>query len=241
MSVWTRLGLLIVICFGILAPAAALADCDVKRGTVITKQNWTQYKDCFSYGEQRLWSGDLFWKMPDDAEIHVGAPHQWTLPKAYVEATEKYGSQTRMVRLAGGLYKLENYVAGLPFPNPSEPDKGTKIAANVTYKMQGYQAAVFGDMGAQATLFTKDRFGNSAPSQVEGTYMQTAFNWEHDQGIPAVNPQAGGSWYTQGIMQPTPEPAQYTPLLHIFWQDHPWEGDHYLFLPAPCPPLVLTS
>src|SRR6266849_1138924 len=135
----TRLGLLLAICLGFLAPAAALADCSVKPGTVITKQNWTQYKDCFTYGEQRFWQGDLFWKMPEDVEIHVGKQHQWTLPKPYVEATEKYGGQTRLVKQPGGLYKLENYVAGLPFPNPSEPDKGTKIAANVTYKMQGYQ------------------------------------------------------------------------------------------------------
>src|SRR5216684_9080427 len=100
-------------------------------GLVITKQNWTQYKDCFTYGEQRLWQGDLFWKMPDDAEIRVGQQHQWTLPKPYVEATEKYGGQTRLVKQSDGRYKLDNYVAGLPFPNPSEPDKGTKIAANV--------------------------------------------------------------------------------------------------------------
>jgi hypothetical protein len=215
-----------------LAPAVALADCNAKPGTVITKQNWTQYKDCFSYGEQRLWQGDLFWKMPDDVEIHVGVQHPWTLPRPYVEATEKYGSQTRLVKQPGGLYKLENYVAGLPFPNPSEPDKGTKIAANVTYKMQGYQVALFGDMGAQGTLFTKDRFGNSAPSQLDGTYMQTAFNWERDQGIPAVNPQAGGSWYTQWIMQQTPEQSKYTTVLTIFWQDNLRDEDDYVFVPA---------
>jgi hypothetical protein len=64
----TRWGLLLLICLGILAPALALADCDVKPGTIITKQNWTQYKDCFTHGEQRSWQGDLFWKMPEDAE-----------------------------------------------------------------------------------------------------------------------------------------------------------------------------
>jgi hypothetical protein len=232
MAISTRLGLLLVICLGFLAPALALADCDVKPGTVITKQNWTQYKDCFSFGEQRLWQGDMFWKMPEDAEIHVGAPHQWSLPKPYVEATEKYGGQTRLVKQPGGLYKLENYVAGLPFPNPSEPDKGTKIAANVTYKMQGYQVAVFLDMGGQPTLFTKDRFGNTAASTLEGTYMQTAYNWESDQGVPAVNPKSGGSWYTQWIMQATPEQSKYTTVLTIFWQDNLREEDDYVFVPA---------
>ena len=227
-----RLGLLLVICLGILAPALALADCDVKPGTVITKQNWAQYKDCFSYGEQRLWQGDMFWKMPDDVEIHVGQEHQWSLPKPYVEATEKYGSQTRLVKGADGRYKLENYVAGLPFPNPSEPDKGTKIAANVTYKMQGYQWGMFQDLGAAPVLFTKDRFGNAAPSVLDFTYFQTAYNWESDQGVPAVNPQAAGAWYNQWIMQQTPEQSKYTTVLTIFWQDNLRDEDDYVFVPA---------
>ncbi len=228
----TRLGLLLVIWLGFLAPAAALADCSVKPGTVITKQNWTQYKDCFTYGEQRLWQGDLFWKMPDDVEIHVGAPHHWTLPKPYVEATEKYGGQTRLVKQPDGRYKLDNYVAGLPFPNPTEPDKGTKIAANVTYKMQGYQWGMFQDLGAQPTGFTRDRFGNTSPIQGDFTYMQTAFNWESDQGVPPVNPKAAGSWYTQWIMQTTPEQSKYTTVLTIFWQDNLRDEDDYVFVPA---------
>jgi Protein of unknown function (DUF1329) len=228
----TRLGLLLVICLGFLAPAAALADCSVKPGTVITKQNWTQYKDCFTYGEQRFWQGDLFWKMPEDVEIHVGQEHRWTLPKPYVDATEKYGGQTRLVKQPDGLYKLENYVAGLPFPNPSEPDKGTKIAANVTYKMQGYQWGQFTDMGAAATQYTKDRFGNSAPTILDWTYHQTAYNWESDQGVPAVNPQAAGSWYTQWIMQQTPEQSKYTTVLTVFYQDNLRFEDDYVFVPS---------
>ncbi len=119
----TRLELLLVICLGVLAPAVASADCDVKPGTVITKQNWTQYKDCFTYGEQRLWQGDLFWKMPEDVEIHVGQQHHWTLPKPYVEATEKYGGQTRLVKQPDGRYKLENYVAAYRFPIRASPTR----------------------------------------------------------------------------------------------------------------------
>jgi hypothetical protein len=194
--------------------------------------------NCFSYGDQRLWQGDLFWKMPDDAEIHVGQQHPWTLPKPYVEATEKYGSQTRLTKQPDGRYKLENYVAGLPFPNPSDPDKGTMIAANVTYKMQGYQWGQFMDMGAAPTLFTKDRFGNAAPSVLDFTYMQTAYNWESDQGVPSVNPQAAGSWYTQWIMQQTPEQSKYTTVLTIFWQDN---GRRRLCLRAGPAPIALLQ
>src|SRR5260370_41164930 len=87
MAISKRLGLLLVICLGILAPAAALAaDCDVKPGTVISKQNWMQYKDCFTYGEQRLWQGDLVWKIPEDGEIPSGPRHPHTLPQPSREA-----------------------------------------------------------------------------------------------------------------------------------------------------------
>jgi Protein of unknown function (DUF1329) len=228
----SRLGLLLVICLGFFAPAAALADCNVTPGTVITKQNWMQYKDCFSDGVQRLWQGDLFWKMPDDVQIHVGPPHSWTLPKPYMEATEKNGGQARLVRQPDGRYKLDNYVVGLPFPNPSGPDKGTEIAANVTYKMQGYQWGQFQDLGAGPTLYTKDRFGNTAASIVDFTYFQTAYNWETDQGVPRIDPRGGESWYTQWIMQRTPEQSKYTSVLTIFWRDNLRDEDDYIFVPS---------
>src|SRR5215470_10725393 len=59
--------------------------CNVSPGTVINKQNWQQYRDCFTIGVQHLWQGDLYYKMPDDAEVHVGPQHNWALPKPYVE------------------------------------------------------------------------------------------------------------------------------------------------------------
>jgi hypothetical protein len=126
---------LVAIVAGLLAsPIIALAACDVSPGTTITKQNWMQYKDCFSDGVQHFWQGDLFWKIPDDVQIRVGQPHKYTLPSPFVEATEKYGGQTRLVKQADGRYRIENYVAGVPFPNPSGPDKGTEIMANDTTK-----------------------------------------------------------------------------------------------------------
>jgi hypothetical protein len=64
------------------------------------------------------------------------------------------------------------------------------------------------------------------------TYIQTAYNWESDQGVPPVNPQAAGSWYTQWIMQQTPEQSKYTTVLTIFWQDNLRDEDDYVFVPA---------
>jgi hypothetical protein len=242
MNLLKRLGLLFAVCFGFLATASmALADCSPSPGTVITKQNWTQYKDCFSEGIQHFWQGDMFWKMPDDVEVKVGAQHTWTLPRPYVEATEKYGGQTRLVKQADGRYLLQNYVAGTPFPNPSGPDKGTEIAANVTYRMQGYQVAIFPDMNNLGQLITKDRFGNYSPQTVDATYRQLAYNWESDQSIPRVDPEANGAWYSEWIMVETPEQSKYTAVLTTFWQDNLKDEDDYVFVPALRRSLRLSS
>jgi hypothetical protein len=87
-------------------------------------------------------------------------------------------------------------------------------------------------MGAAATQYTKDRFGNSAPTILDWTYHQTAYNWQSDQGVPAVNPQAAGSWYTQWIMQQTPEQSKYTTVLTVFYQDNLRFEDDYVFVPS---------
>jgi hypothetical protein len=223
------------------SPFAAMADCTVPPGTTITQQNWTKYKDCFSEGVQHFWQGDLFWKMPDDVQIKVGPQHTWTLPKPYVEATEKYGGQTRLVKQSDGRYKLENYVAGIPFPNPSGPDKGTEIMANDTYKLQGYLVAVAVELGNQGAFYTKDRFGNYSPEIVDATYRQLAYNWETDQGVPRNDPQANGAWYSEWIMVEQPEQSRYTAVLTLFWQDNLKDEDDYAFVPALRRSLRLSS
>jgi uncharacterized protein DUF1329 len=237
-----RLGLLFVLFIGLLGSAAiASADCNVKPGDVITKQNWTQYKDCFSEGVQHFWQGDMFYKMPDDVQIKVGPQHNWILPKPFVEATEKYGGQTRLVKQGDGRYKLDNYVAGVPFPNPSGPDKGTEIMANDTYKMQGYQTLNAMEIGNWAQLIVRDRFGNFAPEVADGTYRQLAYNWETDQGVPRVDPAAGGAWYSEWIMIELPEQSKYTAVLTLFWQDNLKDEDDYAFVPALRRSLRLSS
>ena len=224
-----------------LLPVVAIADCNVTQGTTITKQNWVQYRDCFSEGIQHLWQGDLFYKMPDDVQIRVGPQHNWTLPRPYIEATEKYGGQTRLVKQPDGRYKLENYVAGTPFPNPSGPDKGTEIMANDTYKMQGYLVAVAVELGNQGAFYTKDRFGNYSPEIVDATYRQLAYNWETDQGVPRVDPLANGAWYSEWLMVEQPEQSRYTAVLTLFWQDNLKDEDDYAFVPALRRSLRLSS
>ncbi|MGH7934252.1 MAG: DUF1329 domain-containing protein [Candidatus Binataceae bacterium] len=205
----------------------------IPAGTVITKQNWQQYKQFFSDGEIYFWEGSGFWKMPDDVEMHVGKPHQFTFPRAFVEANEKYGGQTRLLREPDGRFKLENYVAGFPFPNPSGPDMGTEIAANVTYRLQPYMFAGFPDLyksGKLGGFYTKDRFGNWAVSNVDALYRQLGYLWQPD--IAHSYPQSAGAWYTEWLMVETPEQSRYTADLTIFFQDNLRDEESYVFVPA---------
>ncbi len=230
--------LLIVLCVGIAVPwTAAFAQGDnqtIPPGTKITKQNWRQYKQFFSDGEAYFWEGQGYWKMPDDVEMDVGQPHHFTLPAPFVEASEKYGSQTRLVKMPDGRFRLENYVAGFPFPNPSGPDIGTEIAANVTYRFQPEMFAGFADMFPNGKLpgglYAKDRFGNWAVTKVDVLYRQLAYNWE--PGKPRVHPQAAGAWYTEWLMVELPEQSKYTADLTIFFQDNLREEENYVFIPA---------
>jgi Protein of unknown function (DUF1329) len=211
--------------------SGVLAACSVTPGTVITTRNWTTYQDCFSVGEQYFWKGTGFWKMPDDVEIHVGKQHTWSLPKPYIEANEKYGGQARLVKQADGRYRLENYIAGFPFPAPSGPDKAAEIAANVTYRFAGYAVAGFPNAGAgSAPFYTKDRFGNWSVETVDYLYRQLDYNWE--PGVPRTDPSAGGAW---------PEQSRYTSVLTVFWQDNLKDEDDYAFVPALRRSLRLSS
>jgi hypothetical protein len=231
-----------VVVLGFLIGASgALAECTVPApGTVINSKNWSTYKDCFSEGVQYFWNGAGFWKMPDDVEIHVGPKHEFTLPKPYVETTEKYGGQARLVKQPDGRYVLDNYVAGFPFPTPSGPDKGTEIAANITYRFAAYAVAGFPDAGAgSAPFYTKDRFGNWAVETVDYLYRHLAYNWAPD--ISRTDSSANGAWYSEWLMVETPEQSKYTAVLTLFWQNNLKDEDDYAFVPALRRSLRLSS
>ncbi|MGH9640266.1 MAG: DUF1329 domain-containing protein, partial [Bryobacteraceae bacterium] len=102
-------------------------------GTSINMQNWRQYKQFMPYGMQMLFAGKYFWKMPADVSMAVGPTVVLPLPKGYVEASEKYGAQTSVGTTASGHHFVQGYVAGEPFPNPQEPDKGYKLLADVWF------------------------------------------------------------------------------------------------------------
>jgi hypothetical protein len=111
----------------------ALADAGstdtIPPGRKITLDNWQKYKKFMPVWMQAAYSGQYKWHVGEQSEytVEVGATQHYPMVK-YVENTEKYGGQAKLVRLPTGGMKWEGYVAGLPFPNPTEPDLGAKLA-----------------------------------------------------------------------------------------------------------------
>ncbi len=117
---WTSLAGLVVLTMLVAGGARA----DVAPGDRITDQNIDKVKDLISPG--------LEWCIRHGWPLTIVAPKHIEWPKAYKEATEKYAGQ---VRLSADGLKMENYVAGLPFPNidPKDPLFVYKVMWNYDY------------------------------------------------------------------------------------------------------------
>jgi hypothetical protein len=92
----------LVLLFGLAmaAPARALADypgdmpmekqAPLPVGTVITAQNWQQYKDYMPLWMQWLFSGEYSYKLTPNQSITVGPTIPKALPKKYADAKLEY-------------------------------------------------------------------------------------------------------------------------------------------------------
>ena len=107
----------------LLLPAASQAE--PKPGDVIAAGNVDAAGDMISPGVR--------WCVKHGMSILVGQTQKIDLPKPYLDATEKYASQ---VRLSDDGMKLQNYVAGMPFPkiDTNDPRVALKIMWNYEYK-----------------------------------------------------------------------------------------------------------
>lgn len=90
----------------------------------INKSNLEQYKDKIPLG---LYALIKEWDFHANVYDTV---HDYTPAKEYLEATEKYKGTARVNKQGG----LENYTAGLPFPDPKT---GAEVMYNYEYKYSG--------------------------------------------------------------------------------------------------------
>ncbi len=209
--------------------SAAAAAAAIPAGTKITMANWQQFKQYMPDGMIALFEGTYFWKMPPDVEMDVGPTRVFPAPRGYVEATEKYGKQTQVVVLPNGHYDIKNYVAGEPFANPTDPDKGWKILADDWFGPIPRIAAGSPETGL-ASLCSQDKYDNHACLKTSYVYRQLAFIT--DPGYPRTEPDSNGAWYTEWSMVDSPEQSKYTAVLQIFYQDLQRQEDDYVFVPA---------
>ena len=157
-------------------------------GTTITMANWQQYKSVMPLGMIKLFEGTYGWKMPADVQMPIGPARYGIIPRTWVEATEKYGSQTQVEVLPNGHYRIKNYYGGTPFPNPTEPNKGWKILANNFWFVR--PALYVNTEQNYGTVWAVDRFGDIAPSSFDVVYRQSAYIT--DPGFPHEETYAPG-------------------------------------------------
>jgi len=204
---------------------AAVAELSDPVGARVTIQNWQKYREYMPDGMAALFEGKYFWKMPADAEMEVGPTVVHPLPKNYLDATEKFAGQAKLVDLPDGRLTMSNYQGGVPFPNPAEPHRGWKVLANLWFR---YQPHVTVNMnGVVCTMDSNSSISCKAGVKV---YRQLAFNT--DPGIPAAIPGGEGKYFTQYETVKEPEQERYTTVLTISYADLTRQEDVYVFIPS---------
>ncbi|MBF6567877.1 MAG: DUF1329 domain-containing protein [Candidatus Binataceae bacterium] len=221
--------------FGLAAlPAfAAQQEGGIPEGTIITPQNWQTYKDFMPDGMQALLSGQLPWKVPADFQMVVGPTHDYPVGKEYRANTEKYAGTTKIVDLPDGRHTVKGYVAGMPFPNPSEPNRGYKILVDEWYHYVPY--LICGYLNSRLT----DRLNNVTYNQALLVYRRLSHISDYNQ--PITNPQSQGIDYSEYTMLTAPEQSKYATDLTLYYDDPTRNEDVFLFIPALRRSLRLSS
>jgi hypothetical protein len=233
---FARSGVFVVCLFLLTVPALAQeSQPPLPPGTRITQQNWQQYKSYFPQGLIEIWGGTHPWKLPADAVMEVGPVREYPNPPSWYEATEKYGGQTKLVKLDTGGYSVSGYVTGIPFPRTelSGPEGPYKLLYNAYYH---YFSAVnhYASSG-----FETDRFLNENPSysyQVSNTLAHNS-----DPGFPRDSSEMPGYFlaFYDEIM--SPEQSKYTAPLELLYDDPQKLPESYVFLPSLRRALRLSS
>jgi len=209
------------------ALADASSPATIPPGTVITMQNWQQYKQFMTIGMQLLWSGKAaVMKLPADAQMEVGPTIPIPLPKIYLQNTEKYSAQAKLVKQENGGYHVEGYVAGLPFPNVDmkDPLAAYKLAYNEYYRYiphVGYR---------QTKQYVKDRYGNVQSSALFTVYWR--LKHLSDPGMGLEDPKNNGYDMIQYIETTAPEQSRYAASVKTFYDDPSKQEDIFSYTPS---------
>jgi Protein of unknown function (DUF1329) len=202
----------------------AASDNPIPVGTVITMQNWQQYKQYMPEGMQLLFAGKYFWKMPADFRMEIGLRSSYPPSQAYRDNTEKYSHLVQIVDLPNGGHALKGYVAGLPFPNPAAPLKGFKILANLWYRAMPYLFC-----GNDDREYLVNSGGQISGFRIEQVFRRLS-HVSRANG-PITDPRAEGVELSQYVMFMEPEQYKYTQILTLFFDNPQHSEADYVYVP----------
>jgi hypothetical protein len=190
-------------------------------GTVINKANADQFKEVLGAGVYKLIKEGMF-------EMKVGATTQFTISKAYIDATKTNLGKAKLGAKAGD--NLTGYVAGRPFPEEpdvKDPRAGEKLAWNYKYGVN------WGDGAIISPFFWK--YKNMQTGQVEKTikYDFHFLNFMHrtkDAPVPEITPNPSGIFRAIYVKAHEPQDLKNTQLLIQRFEDDAKLDDAYLYL-----------
>jgi hypothetical protein len=192
-------------------------------GTRITTGNWRRYQQFMPMGMQELFGGRLFWKMPKEAQMEVGPTVINPLPPSYTEAQSK---AVRVVHLSDGHNDIVNYVAGEPFPDPQEPDKGYKLLVDLWLAYAPH--LIVGTPANPFRTCVEDEFNSISCTLLSYVYRQTAYNT--DPGV--ARQESGDTWFTEWTAVEAPEQSKYTAQLTEFFKNNQRPEELYVYIPS---------
>ncbi len=197
----------------------------VPPGTEITPQNWQNYQQYMTAGMAALFSGKYFWKFPPDFKMVIAPTTNYSFPKLFLQHTEQYSKQVNIVNLPDGRRTIKGYVAGLPFPNPTDPLKGWKLLVDDWYT---YAPRVI--CAPQSFIYNQDRFYNRY--FLHQVWVIRKFSHISDPGAPIFDPRGPGTELFEYTQILAPEQIRYLTVLTVYYDDISKPQDTFLFIPA---------
>src|ERR1700680_4173740 len=237
------IGFLLVLAVSFTGAALALADSGevpleqqppLPVGTVITTQNWQQYKDYMPIWMQILFSGQYAFQLSPNQQVVVGPPTKKSVPKEYAKDTEKYSGQVGLKVLPDGGTVIQNYTAGQPFPHPTNPNIADKILWDIWYR---YLPRV--EINKVINSLLVDKYHQIFRQILFNDYMRLSHVSE--PGLPIYTPEAKDIDIALYLEVTEPEQSKYTVSLIIYFTDTTRIQEIWSFVPSLRRPLRLSA
>jgi len=144
-------------------------------GTVITTQKLATVSGLHDHGDANgVPRRSLLLKFFPAQKVIAGPTIPVPLPKLFQAATEKYAGTASIVpalEIGPGAVTIKGYQGGVPFPDPKEPDLGTKIEYNSWFS---YAPAT---VHINADAYLVDRFHDRPLNRGRG-------GWKNPRSLP---------------------------------------------------------